>query len=64
MKGLLVKKNGDELPDVRVVQGVRDTYDIISGGVLIEGVENNKLVFIGKNLDKDDLLVELKSFLR
>ncbi|KAK6453705.1 CobW/HypB/UreG, nucleotide-binding domain-containing protein [Scheffersomyces xylosifermentans] len=63
MKGLLVKKNEKEV-DVRVVQGVRDTYDIIEGGVLIDGVTENKLVFIGKNLSHDDLMIELKRFLK
>ena len=43
MKGLLVHGN-----DVRVVQGVRDTYEIIENGKLLEEVKENKLVFIGK----------------
>ena len=47
MKGLLVHGN-----DVRVVQGVRDTYEIIENGKLLEEVKENKLVFIGKNLHR------------
>ncbi|KAI5959947.1 uncharacterized protein KGF55_005179 [Candida pseudojiufengensis] len=58
LKGLLVYKN-----DVRVVQGVRDTYEIIENGTLIEGVEGNKLVFIGKDLDREELSIELHRFL-
>ncbi|CAX40813.1 conserved hypothetical protein [Candida dubliniensis CD36] len=58
LKGLLV--HGD---DVRVVQGVRDTYEIIENGKLLEEVKENKLVFIGKNLNRSDLLDELNRFL-
>lgn len=58
LKGLLV--HGD---DVRVVQGVRDTYEIIENGKLLEEVKENKLVFIGKNLNRLDLLDELNRFL-
>ncbi|KAI5949424.1 hypothetical protein KGF54_005659 [Candida jiufengensis] len=58
LKGLLVYKD-----DVRVVQGVRDTYEIIENGKLVDGVEENKLVFIGKDLNKSNLLKELTRFL-
>ena len=57
MKGLLVHGN-----DVRVVQGVRDTYEIIENGKLLEEVKENKLVFIGKNLHRPDLQEELSKF--
>lgn len=46
LKGILVC--GD---DVRVVQGVRDTYEVIEGGRLPELVKENKIVMIGKNLN-------------
>ena len=58
MKGLLVHGN-----DVRVVQGVRDTYEIIENGKLLEEVKENKLVFIGKTLHRPDLQEELSKFL-
>lgn len=57
-KGVLV--HGD---DVRVVQGVRDTYEIIEGGQLHESIKNNKIVLIGKGLDKQALLSELHKYL-
>lgn len=53
-KGLIVV--GD---DCKVIQGVRDTYDIIPGQKLAE-VKENKIVLIGKHLDEkyiNDLLV-------
>ncbi|OBA23738.1 cobW-domain-containing protein [Metschnikowia bicuspidata var. bicuspidata NRRL YB-4993] len=59
LKGILVHG-----ADVRVVQGVRDTYDIIENGVLHPDITLNKLVFIGKDLDKTDLQTELEAFLR
>lgn len=58
LKGLLVYND-----DVRVVQGVRDTYEIIENGKLLDGVTSNKLVFIGKDLNHDDLKIELSKFL-
>lgn len=58
LKGILV--HGD---DVRVVQGVRDTYDIIEHGRLHPDIGQNKLVFIGKDLVKADLEQELRRFL-
>ncbi|RCK65592.1 hypothetical protein Cantr_01021 [Candida viswanathii] len=62
LKGLLVcGGKGDD--DVRVVQGVRDTYEIIENGKLLDSVANNKLVFIGKDLNHDDLVAELNKFL-
>ena len=50
--------------DVRVVQGVRETYEIIEGGKLLDEIKQNKLVFIGKDLDHDDLMVELHRFIQ
>lgn len=59
LKGILVC--GKE--DVRVVQGVRETYEIIENGTLLDGVDQNKLVFIGKDLDLEDLKVELCKYI-
>lgn len=59
LKGVLVHKD-----DVRVVQGVRETYEIIEGGKLLDEIKQNKLVFIGKDLDHDDLMVELHRFIQ
>lgn len=58
VKGILVC--GD---DVRVIQGVRDTYDIIENGTLPEGISSNKIVFIGKGLVKADLEAQLAGYL-
>ncbi|CAK9442385.1 uncharacterized protein LODBEIA_P61280 [Lodderomyces beijingensis] len=58
LKGLLVCRD-----DVRVVQGVRETYEIIENGTLLDGVSANKLVFIGKDLSRQDLEIELGKFL-
>lgn len=63
IKGVLVKKSGNENFDVRVIQGVRETYDIIEGGRLVDGITQNKLVFIGKNLNHHDLYSELQNYL-
>lgn len=57
VKGLLAF--GD---DVRVVQGVRDTYEIIEGASLLEGVEECKMVFIGKNLVEKDVRQQLLEY--
>lgn len=57
VKGVLVQDG--EKKDIRVIQGVRDTYDVIKGGELVEGLTENKLVFIGKGLDRKDFEVEL-----
>ncbi|CAK7890814.1 zinc-regulated GTPase metalloprotein activator 1 [[Candida] anglica] len=58
VKGVLVHDD-----DVRVVQGVRDTYEIIEGGTLVEGITENKLVFIGKSLIETDLQTELSKYI-
>lgn len=63
LKGIMVLKN-DTQGDVRVVQGVRETYDIIEGGVLLDDIKENKLVFIGKDLNEKDLSEELNRFLK
>lgn len=57
-KGVLVWKD-----DVRVVQGVRDTYEVIEGGKLHESIKNNKIVFIGKGLDRQALEDELHKYI-
>ncbi|CAN3476540.1 zinc-regulated GTPase metalloprotein activator 1 [Diutina catenulata] len=62
LKGLLVYQGSDG-NEVKVVQGVRDTYDV-QEGTLLPGVETNKLVFIGKSLDVDDLRTELDRFVK
>lgn len=58
LKGILVC--GD---DVRVVQGVRDTYEIIENGRLPPQISQNKLVFIGKDLVRAYLETELNAYL-
>lgn len=62
VKGVLVHKTEDEA-DVRVIQGVRETYDIINGGVLLDEIKSNKLVFIGKNLNEKDFYDEMSHYL-
>lgn len=57
VKGVLVYKD-----DVRVVQGVRETYEVIEGGTLHEGVKLNKIVLIGKNLEQDEVRKELGKY--
>lgn len=57
VKGVLVCRD-----DVRVIQGVRDTYEIIEGGTLVDGITENKIVFIGKNLNENDLMTEMRRF--
>lgn len=59
VKGILVCGS-----DVRVIQGVRDTYEIIENGTLHPDINCNKIVFIGKLLDKDGLRRELDSHLQ
>lgn len=58
LKGLLARG-----PDVRVVQGVRETYEIREGGRLAEGIDGNKFVFIGKNLKEAELREELLKYI-
>lgn len=57
LKGILVYQD-----DVRVIQGVRETYDIIENGKLHPDIKCNKLVLIGKLLDESSLRTELKKF--
>lgn len=57
LKGILVCGT-----DVRVIQGVRDTYDIIKDGVLHPDITSNKLVFIGKLMDQKVMEEELRRF--
>lgn len=60
VKGLVVQKDEDDKYHVvvRVIQGVRDTYDIREG-VLLDGVTENKVVFIGKQLQLEALQAKL-----
>lgn len=58
VKGILVCGE-----DVRVIQGVRDTYEVIEGATLHESIDSNKIVFIGKMLKYNDLMLELQKFL-
>ena len=62
LKGLVVKESHP--PVVKVIQAVRDTYDIIEGGRLLESVDQNKLVLIGKNLNLEDISIELNNYLK
>ena len=64
IKGVLVKKCENEEVDIRVIQSVRETYDIIRGGTMVQGIDENKLVFIGKDLTYDDLYLELQNYLK
>lgn len=57
-KGVLVHDD-----DVRILQGVRDTYEVIEGGSLHESIKNNKIVLIGKGLDHDVLMLELEKYI-
>lgn len=50
--------------DVRVIQGVRDTYEIIEGATLHEDIHCNKIVLIGKNLVHEDVARELEKALQ
>lgn len=50
--------------DVRVIQGVRDTYEIIEGVSLHEDIDSNKLVLIGKELVHEDLVKGLDEYLQ
>lgn len=56
-KGIMVC--GD---DVRVIQGVRETYDVITGGRLTEDIKSNKIVMIGKGLKLEGLKAELAKY--
>lgn len=56
-KGILVNKSNG---NVKVIQGVRDTYDMIDVAEAAEGVETNKLVLIGKDLVYEDVYNEMK----
>ncbi|CCF57448.1 hypothetical protein KAFR_0C04570 [Kazachstania africana CBS 2517] len=60
-KGLIIINNEGER-DVKVIQGVRDTYDILQGDPKVEA-EECKLVFIGKYLVKADIEKLLKNIL-
>ena len=57
LKGILVHDT-----DVRVIQGVRDTYDIIDNCTLNSEICANRLVFIGKLLTRAVLEAELRKF--
>lgn len=62
VKGILAKKNGETV--VKVIQAVRNIYDIIDDVPLLDDLKENILVFIGENLSKDDLLTELNKFIK
>lgn len=54
-KGLILIEDGNnKIVDVKVLQGVRDTYDVFPGELLPE-IKKCKLVLIGKYLDKEEL---------
>lgn len=60
LKGILVNKSNNT---TKVIQGVRDTYDIIDVLQPAEGVTTNKLVLIGKDLIIDDINLHLSKLL-
>lgn len=60
LKGIMVNKNSN---DIKVIQAVRDTYDIQDAKELAPGITTNKLVFIGKDLDYDDISKDLQEYL-
>lgn len=54
-KGLiLIGESQAQLREAKVIQGVRDTYDVLPGKVL-QGSNESKLVFIGKYLVQNDI---------
>ena len=53
-KGLILIGNDPSTQVTKVIQGVRDTYDILPGQIQ-EGVEKCKLVLIGKYLNYDNI---------
>ncbi|CCH44814.1 COBW domain-containing protein 1 [Wickerhamomyces ciferrii] len=55
-KGIIIKSDGENF----VLQGVRDTYDLIEDAKT--ELKNSRLVFIGKNLDKGDLIKEFEEY--
>lgn len=61
LKGLVIKVG--EPATVKVIQGVRETYDIIDDAQLVEGVTSNKLVLIGKGLNEKSLRDTLNEYL-
>lgn len=61
LKGLVLMN--DDPPIVKVIQGVRETYEIIDDAELLEGVTSNKLVFIGKGLNEKVLGSKLQEYL-
>lgn len=63
LKGIVAcVQDGDA--EIKVVQGVRDTYEILDNARLPALVTCNRLVFIGKDLDKAALETDLGVFLR
>lgn len=64
IKGIVVSKNEDNQYLVKVVQGVRDTYDVIHDAKLLDSITENKLVFIGKGLEESDMQSEFQNFLQ
>lgn len=63
-KGLLVCEQENNKYDVRVLQAVRDTYDIIENAALVLGVTQNQVVLIGKNLTQLKLERELQKYVK
>lgn len=61
-KGLILVGNGDS-PKVKVIQGVRESYDVFPGE-LLPGKTTCKLVLIGKYLDKTKIELLLNKVLR
>ena len=62
VKGIVVCINESNQYLVKVVQGVRDTYDIIHDAKLLDSITENKLVLIGKGLEESDIQSEFQKF--
>lgn len=63
-KGIMVSIDDDKTIHVRVIQGVKQTYEIIEGKQLADGLDENKFIFIGKNLNEEDIRIELNNFIK
>lgn len=61
-KGLILIKDRDST-NVKVIQGVRESYDVFPGE-LLPGMTTCKLVLIGKYLDKSEIELLLNKILR
>lgn len=53
IKGVVVLGGGDDIDKKYVVQAVQDLYDIQTGAEWRDQAKVNKMVFIGRGLDRD-----------